>query len=92
MFSENAEYLLGLLGKRLDPPDAPSGIITADQVPAALLQLKAAADAARAADRDRADQALPGTAVRVGLSQRAFPLIEMLERAARKSADVVWGV
>jgi hypothetical protein len=92
MFSENAQLLLQIIGKTLDPPEAPRGIITADQVPLALAQLKAAATAARVNEGARADPKEAGAAVRVGLAQRAFPLIDLLERAAGKQQDVVWGV
>jgi hypothetical protein len=90
MFSEHAEQLLAAIGRKLEPAQAPRGIITADQVPAALAQLKAAAEAARLADRDRLSD--PAAPPRVGLAQRAFPLIDLLERAANKNRDVVWGV
>jgi hypothetical protein len=95
MYAENAKVLLALIGKALEPESAPQGIITAADVPGALEILKAAADSARrtdkangAADRDPE----PGVPVTVGLAQRAFPLIEMLERAAAEQRDVVWGV
>jgi hypothetical protein len=90
MFSEHAAELLAVMGKQLDPEAAPRGIITADEVPTALAKLKAAADSARA--EQRATQDLPGAHLSVSLSQRAYPLIEMLERAAKKPADIVWGV
>jgi hypothetical protein len=95
MYAENARLLLAVVGKALEPESGPRGIIVAADVPAALAKLKAAADAARGADRDRnntAQDATPGIPLTVGLSQRAFPLIEMLESAAREGRDVVWGV
>lgn len=95
MYAEHAKMLLALAGKSLEPESSPQGIITAADVPGALGKLKAASDAARrtdkangAADRDPE----PGVPVPVGLAQRAFPLIEMLERAAAEKRDVVWGV
>jgi hypothetical protein len=95
MFAEHAEMLLSLVGKAFEPEATPRGIITAAEVPAALAKLKAAADAARRTDRQRADASRdeePGTPISVGLAQRAFPLIDMLERAAEERRDVVWGV
>ncbi len=89
MFAENAQTLLGVIGKKLEPPEKPRGIITAAEVPAALEKLKAAADVARVEQRQTQD--LPDAHLSVSLSQRAFPLIEMLERAAKKDADIVWG-
>jgi hypothetical protein len=92
MFSEHAEQILSVIGKTLEPSTAPSGIVTADQVPDALARLKAAADAARDAARNRSDVDDAQGAPKVGLAQRAYPLIELFERAARKQQDVVWGV
>ncbi|MEO8938075.1 MAG: DUF1840 domain-containing protein [Burkholderiaceae bacterium] len=95
MYAENAKMLLAVVGKSLEPESAPRGIITAAEVPTALAKLKAAADAARGADKERIDavqDVTPGVAISVGLSQRAFPLIEMLERAAKEGRDIVWGV
>ena len=89
MYTEHASLLLSIVGKTLEPANAPRGIIVATDVPAALDKLKAAVDAARRGDPDQDDE--PGP-VPVGLAQRAFPLIDMLERAARDGRDVVWGV
>jgi hypothetical protein len=89
MFTEHAQMLLNVMGKTLDQGAAPRGIITAAEVPAALAKLKAAADVSRVEQRQNQD--LPDAHLSVSLSQRAFPLIEMLERAARSSDDVVWG-
>jgi len=93
MYPEHAQMLLSIIGKSLEPQSAPKGIITAAEVPAALAKLKSAADASRSKDKDRDDgdddheRPMP-----VGLAQRAFPLIDMLERAAKDGRDVVWGV
>ncbi len=88
MFSEQAEPILAIVGKSLEPAQAPRGIITAGEAAAALERLRAAASDAkpRPGERD-AEGSLPLT-----LSQRAFPLIGMLERAAAKKLDIVWGV
>jgi len=95
MFAEHARMLLALVDKPFEPENAPRGIIVAADVPGALTKLKAAADASRPADKRRADALAddaPGTPIPVGLAQRAFPLIDMLERAAEDGRDVVWGV
>ncbi len=93
MYAEHAKMLLSLVDKPFEPPAAPKGIITADDVPAALARLKSAAESSRRADKDRGDRDdEPGQPIAVGLAQRAFPLIEMLERAAAEKRDVVWGV
>lgn len=95
MYAEHAKMLLSLIGKSLEPESAPRGIIVAADVPAALEKLRAAADTSRRTDRERADASRndePAQTVPVGLAQRAFPLIDMLERAARDQRDIVWGV
>lgn len=95
MYAEHAKTLLAVIGKSLEPESAPRGIVTAADAPAALAKLRAAADASRRAEKesgasDREPE--PGIPLPVGLAQRAFPLIEMLERAAEEGRDVVWGV
>jgi hypothetical protein len=68
----------------------PSAILPGD-IPSALARLKAAVDASpRLAtespnhdDEDQEDD-------RVSLRQRAFPLIDLLTRAAEKGAEVMW--
>ena len=93
MYAEHAQLLLSLVGKTLEPQAAPKGIITSAEVPAALAKLKSAADAARSNDKTRDDRDDDdGRPLPVGLAQRAFPLIDMLERAAKAGRDVVWGV
>ena len=89
MFTEHASMLLNVMGKTLDPGASPRGIITAAEVPQALSKLKGAADVSRVEQRQNQD--LPDAHLSISLSQRAFPLIEMLERAAKSSDDVVWG-
>lgn len=96
MFAETTRRILEIIGRA----DAPRGVITAEQVPAALQQLqraveqekaeaKAAAAAAEQADR----RAEAGDAARpITLGQRAFPLIEMLRAAAQRKVDVTWGI
>lgn len=98
MFPENANRIFAILGR----PEAPRGVITAEQVPDALQRLSAAVElekseahaaqetaASAAADRSAGD-ASPATAI--SLAQRAFPLLEMLRAAQKKQVDVTWGV
>ncbi len=95
MYAEHAKLLLDIIGKDFEPADAPRGIITAEQVPAALSKLKGAADSALAKTRaaqnsvDANDD--PGAPMSVSLAQRAYPLIDMLERAQKMNREVVWG-
>jgi len=96
MFAETARRIFEIVGR----PDAPRGVITAEQVPEALqrlvdaveeekAQLKAAKEDADLHDKqgDGGMQQRPIT-----LGQRAFPLIEMLRAAQKKQVDVTWGI
>lgn len=98
MFAETARRIFEIIGRQ----DAPRGVITAEQVPAALQKLvdaverekadaKAAAAAADQTDR-RAEASDGHTAQPITLGQRAYPLIEMLRAAAKRKVDVTWGV
>lgn len=91
MFGDNARQLLALMGK----PFEPQGIITPEQLPAALDALKRAADESRAAQRaqpedDDAEERPPAMVMPVSLAQRAVPLIEQLERSLRAGEPVTW--
>lgn len=96
MFTETARRIFDIIGR----PEAPRGVITAEQVPDALerlvaaveqekADLKAAKEEAELADKqgDGGSQQRPVT-----LGQRAFPLIEMLREAQKMRVDVTWGV
>jgi hypothetical protein len=64
------------------------GAIRPEDIPAALERLKkeVAAHPATAPQRGDKDDGAPG----VSLRQRAFPLIELLERAAKRGCYVIW--
>ena len=91
-----AQIVFDALGRELTP----QGIFTAEQVPAVRRELAAVVERSRQQDRQALDQ--HDEAVRqnersaqdlpVGLSQRAFPLLDMLTRAEEKNVAVVWGV
>jgi hypothetical protein len=96
MFAETARRIFEIIGR----PEAPRGVITAEQVPEALqkladaveeekTQLKAAREEAEFQDKqgDGTVQQRPIT-----LGQRAFPLVEMLREAQKKKVDVTWGI
>lgn len=82
MFGDVAKTLLRLMGQSGAVP----GAILARDIPAAVERLKRGVGAAPRTEGDSSDEAEP----QVQLSQRAFPLIELLERAAKSDADVVW--
>jgi hypothetical protein len=100
MFGETAGRLLAILGK--DPAD-PKGIVTTGQLPAAIAQLKTAIEDERArqnqnaADRANAEEAAreagrSGINASVSLAQRAWPLLDLLQRSQAENVPVVWGV
>ena len=88
MFDDVAVPLLKLMGHSGAVPSA----IMPEDIPAALVKLKTAVaaqpdspDPAAATRGDQEEGELP-----VSLKQRAFPLIELLERAAKRECEVVW--
>lgn len=89
MFGDVAKQMLRIMGKREDVP----GIVTVEQLPEAVARLKAAVAAERAGvgggaaaleDEDEAARE------RVTLSQRAVPLIDLLERSLKEQVPVLW--
>ena len=85
MFGDVAETLLKMMGQTGVLP----GAILAKDVPAALERLKRAAavanvpsDAGSEPDRDEEPK--------VSLKQRAYPLVELLERCVKMNCDVIW--
>jgi len=85
MFDQSAVPLLKMMGHSGTVP----GAILAADIPAALEKLRAALAALpeSPADEKPADD---GKEPPVSLRQRAFPLVDLLERAARNGSDVVW--
>ena len=98
MFGDIAKKLVTILGK--DPTDA-KGIVTVEQLPDAIARLRKAIDEDKARQaqqtQDEDEDAEPdpersGMAAPVGLAQRAWPLLEMLELSQKEGVPVVWGV
>ena len=88
MFGDVAVPLLKLMGHTGTVPSA----ILPEDIPAAVARLRAAVadqpdapDPAAAKRGNQDEQVIP-----VSLRQRAFPLIELLERAAKQECEVVW--
>jgi hypothetical protein len=84
MFGDVAVELLKLMGQSGVLP----GALLAADIPAAVERLRRGLERQPASDgnADGNDQSEP----KVSLRSRAFPLIELLERAARRGADVIW--
>jgi len=99
MLEASGRQLLTIIGKG----DEPHGIITTEQIPAAIEALQAAVAADETADggeRQAQASADPGEAgaqdeegqprESVRLRQRAAPFIDMLRRSAAEGHDVIW--
>jgi len=82
MFGNVALTLLKMMGHSEKVP----GAILAADVPTALERLKTAVDALDEPAPEKDDEDGP----RVSLAHRALPLIELLEAAAKTSANVMW--
>ena len=70
------------------------GVITTEQMPEAIARLQALSAAnppTEPPDRSGGDFDGDRGDIPVSLSQRAFPLIEMLQQAHRAGKDVTWG-
>jgi hypothetical protein len=91
--------LLHVIGKN----PGPRGVITVEEIPAALAQIDAAIarerarleDEKRALDphaADAADEDARGEERAVTLAQRAFPFVELLKFALREKENVTWGI
>ena len=99
MFGDVAQRMMKLMGK--EPAD--KGIITVEQLPDAIARLKAAIEEDKRQRAGLSEEDLPQTEPDVGksvkssrpfvtLTQRAVPLLELLEWSLKKKKPVVWGV
>ncbi len=92
MLETHARQLFDIIGK----PASAEGIVTVEQMPAALAALQAAVQA-EAQNRNNHDAfAAEGheeeaEREHVGIFQRAAPLIDMLKRSLAEGKDVIWG-
>lgn len=76
------------------------GIFTEEEVPVVRAKLSAVIDQSKTRDRNAMNQHDDATKLGesvskelpIGLSQRAYPLLEMLSAAEKKKVSVVWGV
>ena len=92
MFGKDGRQMLRLLGK---DADAAMGVVTVEQLPAAIAALKGAIEDDKGCAEDLPE---PGEDAdgrpnrRVKLVQRALPLVKLLERSLADEATVTWGV
>ena len=89
MMEPAGDQLLRIVGRE----PARQGIIEAAAIPAAMRAIEAAvaADTARHGGKEDDDEDVRREP-RVGLAQRAWPLLEMMKRSLAEQADIVWGV
>jgi dsDNA-binding SOS-regulon protein len=93
MFAEVAHRLFAILGKA----GTARGVFTAEQLPPAIAQLKEAVSEERASGKpdakaqgkndDLEDEEKNAT---IGLAQRAYPLIELMERTSKDEGFILW--
>jgi hypothetical protein len=87
-----AEQLLRILGRE----PSPRGILEAAAIPAAIDALQGAiAEEAATLKKTGAVEVDPADGQpeqRVGLAQRAWPMLQMMKRSLAEKADIVWGV
>jgi hypothetical protein len=90
MLRDLAQYLLGLIGKRLDK----QGVIAHDDLPEAIRRLETAIedDAQTAVVHETSVSSNVDHAHQRGMSQRAYPFLDMLREARRQNADILWGL
>jgi hypothetical protein len=88
MLPETARRLLELAGKT----PGERGVITREEIPAALSGLLRAVEEEKAGGTDVAAPDEPLSRVPVSLRQRAFPLIQMLRAAQARGVEVTWGI
>jgi hypothetical protein len=97
MFDAVAQRLMTLIAKE----HAARGVISVEQLPAAIAALKTAIAQDRAVQRaapaaadseDEDDGAAAAAAAPVSLAQGATPLVELLEISLAREKPVTWGV
>jgi hypothetical protein len=84
------DRMLELLGRT----PSPSGIVEVGALPAAIAALEQAVSGEGRSARDGTEDpdAERDREKRVGLGQRAFPLLQLMKRSLAARTDVVWGV
>ncbi|MBV8628810.1 MAG: DUF1840 domain-containing protein [Paraburkholderia sp.] len=95
MLENLAQYLLGIIGKRLGP----RGVITYDELDTAITKLETAIATDKKERAEHEGHFHEGEDGRehhhepaVGLAQRAFPFLDMLRAAKKEGNDIVWGI
>ena len=97
MLQPNGKRVLEIIGKDSTSASAAQGIISPEQMPAAIAALEAAiaqdeADQKAALAQAQANGEPPARPEAISLRQRATPFIDMLRRCAKDGTEIVWGV
>jgi len=94
MLENLAQYLLGIIGKRLGP----RGVISHDELDTAIGKLESAiaSDKQQRAEHDghfhEGEEGREPHEPPLGLAQRAYPFLDMLRAARKEQCDIVWGL
>jgi len=94
MLENLAQYLLGIIGKRLGP----RGVIAHDELDTAIAKLEAAIAVDKRERQEHDGHFHDGEAGHepheppLGLAQRAYPFLDMLRAARGEQSDIVWGL
>ena len=93
MFDDSARRMMELMGKE----HCVRGVVTVEQLPGAIARLKAAVAQDKVQHRgepqdDADDDGENAAPPQVGLTQRAVPLIELLEISLARNKPVTWGI
>uniref|UniRef100_UPI003F49930D DUF1840 domain-containing protein n=1 Tax=Cupriavidus yeoncheonensis TaxID=1462994 RepID=UPI003F49930D len=92
MLRDQAQYLLGIVGKRIGT----RGVIACNELPEAINKLEAAIQA-NGQPEEPGGNGIHHASVASGgapgvLARRAYPLLDMMREARRMHADILWGV
>lgn len=90
MFDPVAHRMMDLLGKE----HSAQGVVTVEQLPAAIAALKDAIAKDRAAHQPKIEEEEDETPANrpVSLAQRALPFVELLEISLARGKPVTWGI
>ncbi|MDE1178870.1 DUF1840 domain-containing protein [Paraburkholderia sp.] len=94
MLENLAQYLVGIVGKRLGE----RGVITVDEMPDAIHKLESAIATDKQERNEHEghfhehEEGHEHHEQPIGLAQRAFPFLDMLRAAHKENSDIMWGV
>ncbi|CAN7167259.1 DUF1840 domain-containing protein [Paraburkholderia hospita] len=94
MLENLAQYLLGIIGKRLGA----RGVIAHDELGVVISKLEAAivTDKQERAEHEghfhEGEDGHEHHEIPIGLAQRAYPFLDMLRAAQKENTDIVWGL